>query len=145
MKRCSIVFKAQTAFLSVSRCDSLASTHEKKTSWKRRSRTFQEMFHVTQELLVGGGVGVGVQVRLRGESSAINNDPSHVRNCSSSSVNAMHRLKYFNGCRCPSCANYCGQSIMAERGFFVFKTRVRGVKTDHFLPLEQLLVTKTQP
>lgn len=65
-----------------------------------------------------------VQVRLRGEGSIkIKNDSSHIRNCRSSSVNTMHRLKSFNGCCCPSGANYCGQSIMTERVFLVFFTK----------------------
>lgn len=38
-------------------------------------------------------------------------------------------------------------SLLWLRGFFFFffLPRVRGVKTDNFLPLEQPLVTKTQP
>lgn len=76
---------------SVSRCDCLASTQKKKkTSWKNvwdvHTLLAESMNGVMKRTSLGGDSAwsgdpgaVGVQVRLRGGGSTINNDPSHIK------------------------------------------------------------------
>lgn len=69
MNRRSMLFKAQTAFLSVSRCDCLASTQVKKTTWRK-------VWDVPGDVscdpgAVGGWCRSGLGVRVQSKSKMI--------------------------------------------------------------------------